>query len=73
MTPYYIAKEIGRSQSTVALSLRKLKDLGLVRKSRGGAWFLPPEKEKIAEFIVTCEFKAIPKQKLEELEKEKES
>jgi len=61
-----LANRIARSQSSVALSLRKLKELGIVRKSPGGAWFIPAEQRAKASLVLSHK---LPKLKLKDLEK----
>jgi len=61
-----LADRIARSESSVAISLRKFKELGLLRKSPGGAWFIPAEQRAKASLILSHN---LPKLKLKDLEK----
>jgi len=47
-----IARCIKKSESGVVKSIRKLKYLGLLRRSFGGSWFIIPEKEELVKKII---------------------
>lgn len=63
-SPYNIAKELGKSESSIVKSLRKLKDLGITNKSMHGAWFIVPEMEEVAKKIVEHPHFKIKKEEL---------
>lgn len=47
-----IARYVEKSESSVVKSIRKLKYMGLLRRSFGGSWYIIPEKEELVKKII---------------------